>query len=169
MSKKYEGSSLGFWIIGIITVAVFAGIIVFAYIMQPKPFSSKTNREVALTCTTDMATHFHIHPVLKIMINGQTQELEKNIGITPNCMNSLHTHDSTGIIHVEAPEKRDFNLSDFFAVWGKTYSKDQILDFKVDENHTISQMVNGQDNTDYENLILNDKDEIVISYEEKSK
>ncbi|MBI3459185.1 hypothetical protein HY061_02920 [Candidatus Azambacteria bacterium] len=126
-----------------------------------------TNREVALRCTTDMATKFHIHPNLEIIANGQKQEISANIGIIFNCMNPLHTHDRSGLIHIESPEKRDFTLSDFFAVWGKTYNKNQILDYRVDANHIIRQTVNGQEVVDFENTILYDKDQIIISYEQK--
>jgi len=157
MSKKYQDSgTLGYWIIGIITVIAFIGIGVFAYMTQPKPITLKTNREIALTCTTDMATQFHIHPVLKIVINGQNQEIPKDIGITPSCMNSLHTHDNTGEIHVEAPEKRDFNLSDFFAVWGK-----DMRSF----GKNMKMTVNGQENTEYENYLMNDHDQIELIFE----
>ena len=168
MNNKYQSSgALAYWIIGLITVAVLALIIVLAFTNSPASLSSKTNREVALTCTTDMATQFHIHPVLKIVINGQPQEIPADIGIKPNCMNSLHTHDATGIIHVEASEKRDFTLADFFAVWDKVYNKNQIFDYKTDENHVIRQTVNGKEAEDFENTVLKDKDEIIIYYEEK--
>ena len=165
MSKKYQDSSS--WIVwcvgGLITLA-FVGLIFWNY---KNSTSSKTNREIALTCTTDMATQFHIHPVLKIIINGQQQEIPANIGVKSACMNALHTHDNKGTLHVESPEKRDFTLADFFAVWNKTYNKDQILDSKVDDTHVIKETVNGTKVQNYENTVLRDKDEIVISYEEK--
>ena len=124
---------------------------------QPKPFSSKTNREVALSCTTDMATQFHIHPVLKIILGNQVQEIPADIGIKPTCMNAIHTHDNTGVIHIESPEKRDFNLPDFFAVWGidiNTFGK------------LIKMVVNGKETTEYENYIMQDKDQIELYYEQ---
>lgn len=157
MSNKYKSSStLAYWIIGLITLAVFAGIIVMAIIKQEKPISEKTSREVALTCTTDMATRFHIHPVLKITVKGQNQEIPANIGIKPNCMNSIHTHDNSGVLHVEAPEKKDFTLSDFFAVWGKDMRS-------FGENMKMT--VNGKENTEYENYVIQDKDQIELIFE----
>lgn len=165
MSKKYQKSSSAvWWIIGLITVTIV--LLVWADYSK-NPSSSKTNREVALACTTDMATQFHVHPKLEIMINGQKQEIPANLGVGLSCMNALHTHDSSGVIHVESPEKRDFTLSDFFAVWNKTYSKDRVLDYKVDATHVIRETVNGQEVQNYENTILRDKDQIVIYYEEK--
>lgn len=164
MSKKYKKSSSAvWWIIGLIIVAVVLLIIG----ASTNSTSSKTNREVALTCTTDMATQFHIHPNLEIIVNGQKQDIPANIGIGSICMNALHTHDNSGTIHIESPEKRDFTLSDFFAVWGKTFTKDQIIDYKIDQTHGIRETVNGTEVKDYENTVLRDKDQISIYYEEK--
>lgn len=164
MSNKYKNSSSVVWWIGGVIVVAVALLIIGA---SKNSTSSKTNREVALTCTTDMATQFHIHPHLDIMINGQRQEVLANIGIGITCMNALHTHDNSGTIHVESPEKRDLTLSDFFAVWNKTYNQNQILDYKVDNQHTIRETVNGNEVQDYENTVIHDKDQIVIYYEQK--
>lgn len=169
MSKRIQESSPLAWaIIGLFTfgVVAFVGFKIFGGSFE-KPVSQKTTREVALTCTTDMATQFHIHPKLKIIIASKEQEIPRNIGVMPTCMYSLHTHDNTGVIHVEAPEKKDFTLADFFAVWQKTFTKDQILDYKADENNVIRMTVNGRESLEYENLILRDNDEIIIYYEEK--
>ena len=164
MAKSYQKSfSAVWWIGGFIVVAI--GLIIFLAVKYPGP--SKSNREVALACTTDKATRFHIHPNLEIVINGERRVIPTNIGINGNCMNAFHTHDTSGQIHVESPQKRDFTLSDFFAIWNESYSKDQILDFKVDDQHIIRETVNGQEGEDYENTVLRDKDKIVISYEER--
>src|SRR5207244_304602 len=104
------------------------GFAVFLFLIFKNPssslpsLSSKTNREVVLACTTDMATQFHIHPHLDIVILGQKQEIPADIGIVAGCMNPIHTHDQSGQIHIESPEKRDFILADFFAVWNKTFT-----------------------------------------------
>lgn len=167
MSKKYQESSLGtvWWIGG--AVVLILVLLVWGRSASESTRSNRTNREVALTCTTDMATQFHIHPTLEIVINGEKREIPANIGIGAACMNALHTHDNSGVIHVESPEKRDFMLADFFAVWKKTYGKDQILEYKVDEKHAIRETVNGTEVQDYENTVLRDKDKIVIYYKEK--
>ncbi len=166
MNKNSQGLSL-WWIlcVGALSLIVLLGVIFWTYKNSP---SSKTNRQLALTCTTDMATQFHIHTNLEIILNGQKQEIPEDTGISNGCMNSLHTHDNSGKIHVESPEKRDFNLADFFAVWNKTYNKNQILDYKIDQTHIIRQTVNGNDVQDFENTIFRDGDKIAIYYEVKS-
>lgn len=163
MSKRYQDSpSWIIWVIGGLSLLALVGLIFWNY--KSTSLSNKTNRELALACTTEMATQFHIHPNLEIVINGQKQEIRTNIGVNPACMNAIHTHDNSGKIHVESPEKRDFILGDLFAIWHKTYTKDQILDSKVDDSHTIKETVNGKEVQDYENTILKDGDKIVISY-----
>ncbi len=126
-----------------------------------------TSREAALLCTTDMATQFHIHPHLEIVIDGEKQSIPKDIGIAETCMNSLHTHDDLGTIHVESPVKKDFTLGDFFAVWQKDFSREKILDRSVGQNSEITVTVNGVLVDTYEDTVLRDKDEIVIKLQNK--
>lgn len=154
--------------IGIFMVTVLL-IGVALFLFSPKSDSGtkpqRTNREVALGCTSDMATKFHIHPKLEIVVNGAKQPIPKNIGVLPSCMNPLHTHEEDGTLHVESPEQRDFTLADFFAVWNKSFTREQIFDHKVDAEHIIRITVNSEPSEMYENLVLRDKDNIVISYE----
>lgn len=151
--------------IGILVVVVLVVIVAFA---MKDDGSKLTSREVALTCTTDMATKFHIHPMLEIYLLGERQPIPANIGIQPTCMTSLHTHTPDGEIHVESPYKKDFTLGDFFAVWQQPFSKDAILDRTTDAEHTISVLVNGEPVDTYEHTILRDKDVIVIRYEQNT-
>ncbi len=165
MSKFRSSDNTGLWIVGGFTIFVIVLLVLAVRSSAPINYSKKTTREITLLCTTDMATQFHIHPNLAIMVNGKQEEIPANVGILPTCMNSIHTHDATGKLHVEAPEKRDFTLADFFAVWNKIYNKDQILDYKVDAGHQIRETVNGKEVSDFENTVLRDDDRIIIYYE----
>ena len=129
--------------------------------------SSLSTRELAMSCTLDMYTQFHIHPQLKIIINGAPQTIPAGIGISLACMHPLHTHDATGTIHVESPEQRDFTLGDFFAVWEKPFSNDQIFDSAADATHEIVMTVDGQPSQEFEQLVFKDKQQIVVEYKKK--
>ena len=63
-------------------------------------------------------TVLHIHSLLKVFYNGQPVVVPAAIGIINNGISPLHTHDTTGLVHVESPEKLDFTLGQFFAEWG---------------------------------------------------
>jgi hypothetical protein len=34
-----------------------------------------------------------------------------------------HTHDATGIIHIESPDERPYTLGNFFDIWGEPLSR----------------------------------------------
>jgi hypothetical protein len=58
----------------------------------------------------------------------------------------LHTHDDTGVIHIESPENRTFILGKFFDIWGENLSNSQIFYNTVGEsnNNTLTAYVNGK-------------------------
>ncbi len=61
----------------------------------------------------------HIHQHLDIYVNGRKVRVPSQIGIYDGqFLTELHTHDATGIVHVESPTKRTFDLAQFFGVWG---------------------------------------------------
>ncbi len=160
---SHNNSRAGWWIAGgVVLVAV--GLIAWGN----HSASTLTTRQLALSCTTDLLTTFHIHPHLTIVINGATQTIPADIGISLTCMHPIHTHAATGKIHIESPVPRDFTLGDFFAVWGKTFNQNQILDSGVDASHTITVTVNGSPVDTYENTVLHDGDQIIISYGAKT-
>jgi hypothetical protein len=152
-------------IIIISLTAVMGGLLYFSRSPQ-KPISQLTNRELALLCDDEMAGGFHIHPILEIVANGENVPVPTNIGVQQTCMTALHTHTPDGVIHVESPEKRDYTLADFFAVWKQPFSKDEILGFKADDTHRVRITVDGVEVNSFENTVLKDKERIVISYEQ---
>lgn len=160
-------------VFGWITIVIIA-LIGLSMWWSPKAKQAKienqkemSSRETALLCTTDMATQYHIHPELQILINGIAVPIPSGLGIQPACMTSIHTHSADGVIHVESPVAKDFTLGDFFAVWKKDFSKDKILNSSTTPTTEIVVTVNGQKVDTYENTILRDKDKIVISYQNR--
>jgi hypothetical protein len=70
--------------------------------------------------TCDKVEHlvYHNHTKLVINIQNETLSIPAGIGIIPNdCIFWLHTHDDSGIIHVESPVKTTFSLDQFLKVW----------------------------------------------------
>jgi hypothetical protein len=51
-------------------------------------------------------------------VHGRRVVVPAGIGIGPDFISPLHTHDTTGVIHVESPDVRTFTLGAFFGVWG---------------------------------------------------
>ncbi len=79
-----------------------------------------------------LAVHIHAH--LSIFVKGEQIAVPYGIGIVKPFQADrgfvgmgqgiywLHTHDATGIIHVESPDARTYTLGQFFDIWGRTLS-----------------------------------------------
>jgi hypothetical protein len=159
----------GFWF-GIVVTVLFGGVLWYMFSQEASKRSfleTAPTREIAFTCTTDMATQFHIHPNLKIVIDGKQMIVPANIGITNACMSPLHTHDEEGTLHVESPIKRDFTLGDFFAVWKQPLSNAEFMDKKVGAEGTLVMTINDKVVDTLENTVLVDQDKIVLTYTSK--
>lgn len=116
-------------------------------------------------CIQHRGVGMHIHPHLRIVIHGEEVKIPTNIGITPDCMQPIHTHDETGTIHLEFPTWQDVKLVSFFRVWGKTFNRDCIFDKCNGEEGKVKMLVNGRENFEFENYVMRDGDDIVIIFE----
>jgi hypothetical protein len=97
----------------------------------------------------------HIHPVLSIVVDGESQTIPGNIGISDDCMAEVHTHEADGVIHIESVTPKTFVLGDFFTVWGK--------DIEL-EGYTLSVIADGAIIPDPLALELSDGQQIQIIY-----
>ena len=123
------------------------------------------DQDITGMCVQHQSISMHIHPHLKIVIKGQEQPIPADIGITLGCMRPIHTHDATGTLHLEFPNVRDVRLAEFFSIWGKQFSSNQIFDFQNGPEGQVKMLVNGQENMEFENYIMKDLDQIEIIYE----
>jgi hypothetical protein len=62
----------------------------------------------------------HIHQHLDIYVNGKKVQVPALVGIdtAAGFLTELHTHDTSGILHVESEKKQDYVLGQFFGEWG---------------------------------------------------
>jgi hypothetical protein len=72
----------------------------------------------------DMNLTLHTHQHLDIFVHGKPITVPANLGISsaPKFLSPLHTHDATGVIHVESPTIETFTLGQFFDVWGVRFT-----------------------------------------------
>lgn len=125
----------------------------------------KPIEDVTAACVQHAGIGVHIHAHLRIVIDGAERPIPADIGIVgPRCMRPLHTHDASGTLHLEFPVAQEVRLGQFFTVWEQPFAREKILDRTGDDTHQIILTVNGQPSDAYENLILHDKDDIVIEF-----
>jgi len=160
--KQTQGAK-SFFIWGIVLAVLgLGGFGVFRYLSSG---SGNVAGNILDTCVTHSGG-MHIHPNLKIVISGEIQEIPRNIGISSTCMRPIHTHDTSRKIHIEFPREYDFVVGDFFKAWDKQFSRTQIFEYLSDAAHTVSMTVNGEENSEFENYVMKDGNDIVIEYSE---
>ncbi|MBI5797441.1 hypothetical protein HZA98_00875 [Candidatus Woesearchaeota archaeon] len=148
----------------IVVIVVIIGIY---YVISKTPNTScATAAAKDISVGGDQNVIYHIHPTLKIKINNAEVVIPNRVGFDGAIMRPLHTHDSSGIIHVESPCARDFTLGDFFDVWGKQFNSTCILESCADATHSFNMYVNGVKNTEFRDHIFIDNELIELKYEE---
>ncbi|HKP43659.1 hypothetical protein [Mycobacterium sp.] len=123
------------------------------------------NAGLPMLSSEGMAEHIHVH--LDVLVDGKRAQVPANIGIDTarRAISPLHTHDDSGVIHVESPVKREFSLGEFFTEWGVSLSADNIGGLRATDGKTVRTYVNGQARTgDPAAIMFAQHDEIALVY-----
>jgi hypothetical protein len=109
---------------------------------------------------------FHIHALLHIYVNGLLVPLPTHIGLdsSRHIQSSLHTHDRSGIIHMEAAHPFEYTLGDFFAVWGVKLGPAQVGGLTGEGGDRLHFYLNGTALRNPAAHVLHKNDSIVIGY-----
>lgn len=152
-------------LVGLLEYEGFINLIDDTESAAPLNNTSEEMHPLGTECLDHEGLAMHFHPYLTILIDGDEYSIPGNTGIdTDVCegaMHMTHTHDESGKIHVESKQIEDVPLEVFFDVWGKHFDETGIMEYR---DGTIEMTVDGQISTDYQNLILADGQNIVISY-----
>ena len=122
---------------------------------------------IALPALTAEGNALHTHQHLDLFINDGIAIIPANIGVNEveRFISPLHTHDETGIIHVESDEIRDFTLGQFFDVWGVRLTKECVGGYCARGGHSLKIYLNGKLlSGDPRALVLRDQQEIALVY-----
>ncbi len=154
------------------------------YISESTDGKQSYKLDSALSSFKDMNKKIvmHIHPRLNVTLDGKSLVIPSGIGINTTLWNDhsldqygmgpmkmnmggasmimqgmapLHTHDTSGVIHVESNEFRNYTLGQFLQNWGMD------LDGKE-----VKLSVNGINVKDYKNHILTDKEQMILNIED---
>src|SRR5262249_48160605 len=96
-----------------------------APLLSPSALAAADGRPIAgIQCEHQEYGDFHIHAHLDVFVDGNSITVPAMIGILreQKCLYWMHTHDPSGIVHIEAPRKRAFTLAQFLEIWKTTQS-----------------------------------------------
>jgi hypothetical protein len=94
-----------------------------------------------------LEVHYHAH--LDVIANGNQVTVPAGIGFVidngrATGITVLHTHDPSGIVHIESASNEAFNLGQVFTEWGVALNASQFGGLDVDNAHELRAYVNGR-------------------------
>jgi hypothetical protein len=135
----------------------------------PAEISSLRDRltDIGLPALSEEGSALHIHQHLDILIDGKPVVVPAGIGIQEamGFISPIHTHDTSGVIHVESPTVQTFTLGQFFDIWGLKFTNDSIGGYSNTADKTLKVFINGAPYTgDFRSIALAAHQEIVVAY-----
>lgn len=109
----------------------------------------------------------HIHAHLDVIVDGQPVLVPADIGIDERAgrISPLHTHDKTGVIHVESPTQATFSLAQLFSEWQVRLSASQLGGLNATPGSELRAYVNGKQVPGNPGAItLHNHDQIALVY-----
>src|SRR5712692_3429388 len=113
-------------------------------------------------------THFHVH--VTIYVNGKRTLIPAHVGIAPDgsCLYWLHTHDDSGVIHIEIPGGVAVSFGNFLDIWQQRF---QQLDYPSQFSDPVGWQVyvNGKPfHGDFRRILLHSHLLITLAYHSPS-
>jgi hypothetical protein len=136
------------------------------------PWAAPTDAEAAvraagLPMLREEGRVIHIHAHLDVSVDGQPVVVPGGIGIgrSSQGISPLHTHNASGVIHIESPVNRAYTLGEFFTEWDVGLSPDNVGGLRVGDGKTLGVFVNGAPVTGNPAAVtINAHDEIAVIY-----
>jgi hypothetical protein len=129
-------------------------------------YAGLQTRLKALNLPAGMDGAYHVHAALRVYVNGKQVPVPANIGIEPEgaSMASLHTHDTSGVIHIEASEPYPFKLGQFFTIWGVKFTNSQLGSYTAAPGTPLAVYVNGKPVANPAGYAMKGHDDVVVGY-----
>ncbi len=153
---------------GGLTIVLLA-IIVLIFVFNKKGVDGSAVKEGPYT-----SGQVHWHASLQVFTCATYREMPKPVGGENAHLGTplLHTH-KDGLIHIEGRvyKKNDIMFGQYMENIGVRFSNDTILNYKNGDGcsdgkeNKVKMFVNGEENFDYIEYVLNDGDKIEIRYE----
>jgi hypothetical protein len=110
---------------------------------------------------------YHIHVHLDVYIRGVHVPVPPYVGIdfVDQFLTVLHTHDATGVVHVESATSRPYQLGKFFGVWGVRLSTTCIGRYCTGPKAGLRTYLGGKPYAgNPASIVLREHEEIVLAY-----
>jgi hypothetical protein len=110
-----------------------------------------------------LQVHYHAH--LDVIVDGQPVTVPAFIGIdnAQQKISALHTHDTSGVLHIEAAQDTPFTLGQAFTEWGQALTATQVGPVALGSDKAVHVFVDGKElTTDPASYVLKAHDEVAV-------
>jgi hypothetical protein len=109
---------------------------------------------------------FHIHLYLRIWLDGRPVPVPSQLGIDPGgrFLAPLHTHDASGIVHVESVRPYPFTLGEVFRIWGVRFTDTTLGSYGPQGARRLRVYVDGRRVADPVAHVLQAHEHVVVGY-----
>ena len=182
--------TIGLLFLGLVLAGVFAGLVrsfsgtpssagvvpsgpLPGELVTPAPWPANNGPQLAarlaalgLPALAAEGTTLHIHAHLDVFVDGRRVVVPAGIGIDRDgtFVSPLHTHDASGIIHVESPTIRTFTLGEFLGVWGMRFRGGCLGGSCAGHGRAVHVYADGRPVTNAAQLPLAAHEEIVVAF-----
>ena len=119
---------------------------------SPPPWPAPTDvaarvKAAGLSLLTAEGTALHTHQHLSLTVDGAPVVVPADIGIDEAArrISAIHTHDPSGVLHVESPEVRTFRLGQAFTEWNVHLAEGQVGPYQDGQDgRVVAVFVNGK-------------------------
>jgi hypothetical protein len=103
-------------------------------------------KAAGLTMLSAEGTVEHIHSHLTVTVEGKPVTVPALLGIDEAnaSISPLHTHDTSGIVHIESPVKTTFTLGQVFTEWDVALATGKIGSYSAASGDTVTTFVDGK-------------------------
>ena len=121
--------------IGFVAIGIASIFMIYMFVYQPlatnETASGNEEQEFDLEVIHSVPLARHDHVVMSILVNGRPAVIPEGVGMDPDLwhdhsldrygpsgISPLHTHDTSGTIHIESTTQREFTVGEFLSVMG---------------------------------------------------
>jgi hypothetical protein len=120
--------------IGFVAIGIASIFMIYMFVYQPTTVgetASGDEQEFNLAEIHSVPLARHDHVVMSILVNGRPAMIPEGVGMDPDLwhdhsldrfgpsgISPLHTHDTSGTIHIESTSQREFTVGEFLGVMG---------------------------------------------------
>ena len=113
--------------------------------VDAKPYIAAAG--LSVLSAEQLEVHYHAH--LDIIADNKKVTVPAGIGFVvengrATGITVLHTHDTSGIVHIESATDDVFTLGQLFTEWGVALNTNQVGGLEVDDTHVLQAYVNGR-------------------------